>query len=124
MQPQRCGRTRATHLRAGTRLAISSRNLGGDHMHRLLIALGALALALASCGGETVVSGFGNSGNVIGVDVVGRVAEELAEAPGVPAVSDDDLRATFGAIREKALAGDPEAALVLLLLAAEQRDKG
>ena len=79
------------------------------------------ALAAAACGGETVISGFGNNDNVIGIDVLGRVADELAKSPQTPQVSDDDLRATFSAIRDNALKGDPESALVLLLVAGEQR---
>ena len=84
-----------------------------------------LLLAALGCtgGGETVISGLGNSSNYIGFDVLGRVANELAESPAIPAVSDDDLRAAFSAIREDALAGDPKAALVLLLVAGEQREE-
>jgi hypothetical protein len=91
-----------------------------NRIGRLAPAL--LLLASLGCGGETVVSGFGNNGNVFGVDVLGRVADELAKSPSVPAVSDDDLRAVFSAIREDALEGDPKAALVLLLVAGEQRE--
>jgi hypothetical protein len=80
-------------------------------------------LAALACGGEYVVAGFGNGGNVIGGDEVDRVANELANSPSIPAVSDDDLRDTFAAIRENALEGDPEAALVLLLVAARQRNE-
>lgn len=83
----------------------------------LLLALGCTG------GGETVISGLGNSNNLIGFDVLGRVADELAESPAIPAVSDDDLRAAFAAIRENALRGDPDAALVLLLVAGEQREE-
>lgn len=83
--------------------------------------LAALSLALASCGGEIV--GIGNSSNVIAADVLDRVAQELAGAPAIPAVSDEDLRAAFAAIRERALGGDPEAALVLLRVAAYQREE-
>ena len=94
------------------------------------IARFALALSLVAAfaspgctgGGETVISGFGNNDNLIGTDVLGRVADELAESPAIPAVSDDDLRAAYSAIRENALKGDPEAALVLLLVAGEQRE--
>ena len=82
-----------------------------------------LLLAALGCGGETVISGLGNSNNLIGFDVLGRVADELAESPAIPAVSDDDLRAAFSAIRENALKGDPDAALVLLLVAGEQREE-
>jgi len=84
-----------------------------------------LLFAALGCtgGGETVISGFGNSGNTVGASVFDRVAEELAESPAIPAVSDDDLRAAFSAIRADALEGDPKAALVLLLVAGEQREE-
>lgn len=90
---------------------------------RTAAMLAALFLAVTGCtgGGETVVTGFGNGGNIFGTDALERVAEELAEQPAIPAVSDDDLRAAFAAIREHALAGDPDAALVLLRVAARQR---
>jgi hypothetical protein len=90
---------------------------------RCLAWIAALLLAVAGCGGETVVSGVGNSGNVIGANVTDRLAHELAEAPAIPAVSDDDLRAAFAAIRARAVEGDAEAALVLLRVAAHQREK-
>ena len=93
---------------------------------RTAAMLAALFLAVPGCtgGGETVVSGFGNGGNIIRTDELERVAEELASQPAIPAVSDDDLRAAFAAIREHALAGDPDAALVLLRVAARQREAG
>jgi hypothetical protein len=84
--------------------------------------LTALVLAVAGCGGETVVSGFGNSGNLIGTQVDDRLARELAEAPAIPAVSDDDLRAAFSAIRDRALQGEADAALILVRVAAHQRE--
>jgi hypothetical protein len=89
-----------------------------------LAALAALGLAAPGCtgGGETVFNGIGNGGNIIGTDALERVAQELAEEPAIPAVTDDDLRAAFAAIREHALSGDPDAALVLLRVAARQRE--
>ena len=89
--------------------------------HRALALLA--PLAFAGCGGENVISGFGNSSNIIGADVLERVAKELAGAPAVPAVTDDDLRAAFSAIHTNALAGDPDAALVLLRVAAYQKEQ-
>jgi hypothetical protein len=88
---------------------------------RALALLAALPVAWLGCGADTLISGIGNSGNMIGVDVLERVAHELAHAKTTPAVSDDDLRASFSAIREHAVAGDPDAALVLLRVAALQR---
>jgi hypothetical protein len=89
---------------------------------RRIAWLAPLALAVAGCGGETVVTGFGNSGNVIGTQVDDRLAKELAEAPAIPAVSDDDLRAAFSAIRDRAFQGDAGSALILLRVAAHQRE--
>jgi hypothetical protein len=79
--------------------------------------------ALLGCGGETVISGFGNSGNLIGEGgVLERVAGELAQLEALPKVADDELLAAWSAIRERARAGDPEATLVLLRVAAHQRE--
>jgi hypothetical protein len=80
------------------------------------------AAGTAGCGAETLITGLGNSSNVIGANTVDLVALELARQPAIPAVGDDDLRAVFGAIRARALEGDGEAALVLLRLAAHQRE--
>jgi hypothetical protein len=82
-------------------------------------------LTSAGCtgGGETVVSGIGNSGNVIGTNVSDQLAEELAQSPAIPPVSDDDLLAAWNAIRDKARSGDPDATLVVLRVAAEQREE-
>ncbi|HEX5064557.1 MAG TPA: hypothetical protein VFY49_00450 [Myxococcota bacterium] len=81
-----------------------------------------LLLTTLSCGAENLVAGFGNQGNTFGGEELERVAEELAKAPSTPAVSDDDLRAVFSAIRANALEGDPKAALVMLLVAGKQRE--
>jgi hypothetical protein len=79
--------------------------------------------ALLGCGGETVISGIGNSGNWVGEGgVLERVADELAELESVPKVADAELLAAFSAIRERARAGDPDATLVLLRVAAHQRE--
>ncbi|HXK24779.1 MAG TPA: hypothetical protein VMS55_19060 [Myxococcota bacterium] len=83
----------------------------------LLFALGTLG-----CGADTLVTGIGNGGNVIGADVLDRVAHELARQPAIPLVGDDELRVAFAAIRDRARSGDPDAALVLLRVAAIQRE--
>jgi hypothetical protein len=93
---------------------------------QLLFAVTAVwILATAGCtgGGETVISGIGNGGNVIGTSTADQLAEELAESPAIPPVSDDDLLAAWNAIRDKARTGDPDATLVVLRVAAEQREE-
>lgn len=90
---------------------------------RRALAPALLLLGLASCGGETVVSGIGNSGNVFGVpDLLERIADELAGLEAVTPVGDDELLAAWSAIRERARTGDPEATLLLLRVAAHQRE--
>ena len=88
------------------------------------LVLLALVLSLAGCtgGGETVVSGFGNSGNFFGVDArEKRLALQLAVSGQVDEVTDEDLALIYETIRGKALEGDLDAALVLYHLAAFQR---
>ena len=81
-----------------------------------------VAIAVFGCFGENVINGIGNGGNDIGQGVLDRVAHELAGQSAIPAVGDDDLRTAFDAIREHARSGDPDAALVLLRVAAIQRE--
>jgi hypothetical protein len=83
-------------------------------------------LALASaCGGsgETAIIGFGNGGNRITTDPIAKVADALAELEATPEVTDEMIVRVFSAILEKAEAGEPEAALILLRVAEEQREE-
>lgn len=74
-------------------------------------------------GGETVISGFGNSDNYVGSAALwGALADEFADYEGTPKVSDEDLQLAFAAVRKRALEGDLDAALVLLKLSEEQRE--
>ena len=74
-------------------------------------------------GGDTVISGLGNSDNHIGTDAIWEsLADELADFEGTPSVSNEDLKSVFDVIRRHALEGELEAALVLLKLAEEQRE--
>jgi hypothetical protein len=87
---------------------------------------GLAALGLIGCtgGGESVISGLGNSGNRIGTAALwDSLADVLAENGATPAVSDEDIQLVFGAIRRHALEGELDAALVLLELAEEQREE-
>ena len=88
-----------------------------------VLALAALLGLSSGCGGETVISGIGNSGNVVGEGgMLELLADELAELEAVPAVADDELLAAWSAIRARARAGDADAALVVLRVAAHQRE--
>ncbi len=89
-----------------------------------IIPSAVLIMLLSSCtgGGDTVVSGIGNSGNHFGMDAPEKMlAQAFSEAGIVPMVSDDDLLAAYEHIRQQALEGDIESALVLYHLAAKQR---
>jgi hypothetical protein len=86
------------------------------------LALLVAAVAFGGCFGENVINGIGNGGNDIGTGVLDRVAHELARQSAIPTVGDDDLRTAFDAIRDHARSGDPDAALVLLRVAAIQRE--
>ena len=76
-------------------------------------------------GGDTVISGLGNSDNVMGAaGIPALVAKELAGFEATPAISDEEIVASFAAIRARAMQGDTEAALVVLRVAAHQRKPG
>ena len=93
-------------------------------MRRALLVVTLLALAGCTGGGDTVISGLGNSGNRIRTDaVVDDVARALAEQPGIPDVQDSDLLAAYESIRSRARDGELQATLVLLELAALQREE-
>jgi hypothetical protein len=80
-------------------------------------AIGALALA---CGGEIV--GVGNSGNRIQLGgTIEEVAEALAESSSTPEVTDAVISEIYAAILARANRGDPEAAMIILQVAEQQR---
>jgi hypothetical protein len=89
-------------------------------------ALVAGIATLTSCGGgRTAVVGWGNGGNRI-LEAGGTahaLAEMLAEHAGTPVVGDELLSEIFGSIVAHARAGDPEAALIVFSVAAEQREQ-
>ncbi|TDJ40778.1 MAG: hypothetical protein E2O54_06905 [Gammaproteobacteria bacterium] len=82
-----------------------------------------LGVALAGCefigGGDTIVKGHDNV--VVTDGVVDRVAVALASFESTPRVTDEVLQALYEQIREQALAGDMDATLVVLKVAALQR---
>ena len=83
------------------------------------------ALALASCtgGGDGVISGVGNSSNLIGEpSVLERAARQFAALEATPRVSDQEIVEAWSAIRARALEGEAEAALVLTRVAVYQRE--
>ncbi|MDJ0848873.1 MAG: hypothetical protein QNK04_10885 [Myxococcota bacterium] len=83
-----------------------------------------LVVGMGCGGGENVITGFGNSGNQLGAHALwASVAHELAEHEATPAVTDEDVRRSYGVVRQHALDGELEAALVMLKLAEEQRER-
>ena len=97
---------------------------------RFARALGlSMALAAAiSCGGgagRTAVVGLGNGGNRIfeSGGLAEALAEELARHGGTPEIGDELLAEIFESIVTHAREGDPEAALIVFRVAAEQREK-
>ena len=98
-----------------------------NHLCRIvgtLILLGLAAALIPGCtgGGETVISGLGNSNNYVGKDdEIRMLANALAKQEIVPAVTDEDIITIYGKVRDKALEGDFKASVVILRLAAHQR---
>lgn len=82
-----------------------------------------IAILVLGCGGgRTAVIGVGNSGNrIIEGGLLEEVADALAAIPGTPEVTDEVLVEVYGSILERAREGNPEAALVVLFVAEEQR---
>ena len=84
----------------------------------------AMLITLAGCtgGGETVVSGFGNSGNFFGVDAEAEMlARSLSQDPNVPDVKDEDLLKIYDVVLAAALDGDIRSSVVIYKLASRQR---
>ncbi|MDJ0851056.1 MAG: hypothetical protein QNK04_22010 [Myxococcota bacterium] len=85
----------------------------------------ALALLVGCGGGRTAIVGLGNGGNrIVEGGMLEEVAEALAESPATPEVTDAMITEIFGAVLRRAKEGEPEAALVLLLVAEERRSEG
>ena len=80
-------------------------------------------VGLAACdsvgGGRMVIKGDGNS---VATDITDAVAQALVELESTPEVGDEDLARLYGVVHEQALAGDLQAALVVLKIAEEQRE--
>ncbi len=88
---------------------------------RMVVAT--LVAVLAGCdsigGGDIIVKGHDNV--VMARGAVDRVAVALADFESTPRVTDEDLQALYERVREAALAGDMDATLVILKVAAIQR---
>ena len=84
-----------------------------------LLFVGALCATIVACGGEIV--GIGNTGNRIGAGTIDEFAIALAQNPATPEVTDAMLSKIFSAMVERASEGDPEAALIVLMVGQEQR---
>ena len=68
------------------------------------------------------IQGAGNSGNRITLEgLADELATQLAKRKDCPQITDDELIVIMQALRERALAGDPQAALVMFRLAEIQR---
>jgi len=82
------------------------------------------AVLLLGCGGgETAIVGIGNSGNRQGPrDLAKEIADAFDDAGGVPEIDDAVIRELYDRVIEQARAGDPQAILIVLELAKEQRE--
>ena len=92
------------------------------------LAYGACAWVLASAllfvgcgGGRNAIIGVANTGNRVLSGDLSELADMIAEHESIPKVTDEELLGAFGSIREHAMEGDPEAALILYLVAEGQR---
>jgi hypothetical protein len=87
----------------------------------LFVWLAMFTVSMATSG--SAVSGFGNGGNRVYADPVrDELAELLVSTRSAPDVTDEALREIHEAIRRRAAAGDLDAALVVLQVAALQRE--
>ena len=88
----------------------------------LFIWLAMFTVAMATSG--SAVSGFGNGGNRVYADPTREELAELLVSTGTaPDLSGDTLREIYEAVERRAAAGDLDAALVLLQVAALQREE-
>lgn len=74
-------------------------------------------------GSDARVIGIGNSANTFGADEpTPKLAQLIMSLDAAPEISDELLASVYGAVAEKAMAGDLEAATVLFELAKMQRE--
>lgn len=87
----------------------------------LFVWVAMITVAMATSG--SAVSGFGNGGNRVYADPVrDELAELLVSTGSAPEITDRELRAIHEAIEQRAAAGELDAALVVLQVAALQRE--
>ena len=85
-----------------------------------ILVLGVVCIPFA--GGDSLIQGMGNSANrIYGNGIADEVAEAIAESSVVAEITDDELRATYLAIRDRAGSGDLAAAMVVFRVAQIQR---
>jgi hypothetical protein len=91
----------------------------------LIAVVGILVLGIVCIpfvGGGSLIRGMGNGANRIYLGGIGNeVAEAIAASSAVSEVADDDLRAAYLSIRQRALSGEIDAAMVLFRVAEIQR---
>ena len=88
----------------------------------VILIISSIALTGCTGGGETVVSGIGNSGNFFGVDAEAEMlASVLSKDPNIPQVNNEDLLRIYEVVRQAALAGDIRSSVVIYKLASRQR---
>ena len=100
-----------------------------EKANRITLALvgviGILVLAIVCVpfvGGESMIRGMGNGGNTIYTNgLADEVAELIVRSSAVPLITDDELRSTYLAIRDRAGGGDVNAAMVVFRVAEIQR---
>ncbi len=87
----------------------------------LFVWIAMFTVAMATSG--SAVSGFGNGGNRVYADPTrDELAELIVSTGSAPDLSDAALREIHEAIRRRAAAGELDAALVVLQVAALQRE--
>ncbi len=92
------------------------------HAHRACAWVLTSALLFAGCGGgRNAIIGVANTGNRVLSGELSELADMIAEDDSIPEVTDEELLRAFSSIRGHAIEGDPEAALILYLIARGQR---
>lgn len=85
-----------------------------------ILVLGIVCLPFV--GGGSLIRGMGNGANRIYLGGVGaELAESIGASPAISKVSDEDLQAAYLAIRQRAMSGEIDAAMVLFRVAEIQR---
>jgi len=87
----------------------------------LFVWVAMFTVSMATSG--SAVSGFGNGGNRVYADPTrDELAELIVSTESAPSLTDEALRSVYEAIRRRAETGELDAALVVLQVAALQRE--